>query len=175
MSRTESPVYLQLCDRIRAWIESGKLANEQKLPSERELSERFQTTRVTVRQALAQLEADGCIFRSNRRGWYLTPARLRYDPSQDLGFNHCVTEQGYTPHTETLSRQLIEAPTWLGELSGLGPGGPGVPCFSPPLHQPAGGAGRAQLHQSRPLSGAAVGANRTLPLGSAQGGVRPAS
>lgn len=124
MSRTESPVYLQLCDRIRAWIESGKLANEQKLPSERELSERFQTTRVTVRQALAQLEADGCIFRSNRRGWYLTPARLRYDPSQDLGFNHCVTEQGYTPHTETLSRQLIEAPTWLGELSGLGPGAP---------------------------------------------------
>lgn len=124
MSRPDTPVYLQLRDRLRAWIEAENLSSQHRLPSERELAQRFNTTRVTVRQALAQLEADGRIFRSNRRGWYVTPERLRYDPSRDVGFNQYVTDQGYTPRTETLSKQLIEAPAWLSTVSGLEQGAP---------------------------------------------------
>ncbi|GAA0783749.1 UTRA domain-containing protein [Marinobacterium sediminicola] len=124
MSRTDYPVYLQLRDRLWEWIEAEQLSSQQRLPSERELSERFGTTRVTVRQALSQLEAEGLIFRSNRRGWYITPERLRYDPSRDLGFNRYVTEQGFCPRTETLFKQLTEVPQWLSEISGLEAGTP---------------------------------------------------
>lgn len=124
MSRDEYPVYLQLRDRLWTWIEQEQLCSQQKLPSERELSERFGTTRVTIRQALSQLEAEGLIFRSNRRGWFITPERLRYDPSRDIGFNHYVTEQGFSPRTETLFKELTEMPPWLSEISGLPVGTP---------------------------------------------------
>ncbi len=124
MSRADYPVYLQLRDRLWEWIEQENLSGQQKLPSERELSERFGTTRVTVRQALSQLEAEGLIFRSNRRGWYVTPERLRYDPSRDVGFNQYVTEQGCLPRTETLFKELAETPAWLSEISGLPVGTP---------------------------------------------------
>lgn len=124
MSRTDYPVYLQLRDRLWDWIEDEKLSSQQKLPSERELSERFSTTRVTIRQALSQLEAEGLIFRSNRRGWFVTPERLRYDPSRDIGFTRYVIEQGFRPRTETLFKQLTEAPNWLSEATGLPEGTP---------------------------------------------------
>ncbi|WP_255853601.1 UTRA domain-containing protein [Marinobacterium rhizophilum] len=100
------------------------MGSQERLPSERELAGLFATTRVTVRQALGQLEAEGKIFRSNRRGWYVTPERLQYDPSQDIGFYNLVHQQGYTPSTETLGKQLTETPLWLAQLSGLVQGAP---------------------------------------------------
>lgn len=124
MKRTETPVYIQVRDRLWQWIRDHRLGGQERLPAERELAARFSTTRVTVRQALGQLEAEGKIFRSNRRGWYVTPERLKYDPSRDIGFNRIVTEQGYLPSTETLSKELTETPAWLAQLSGLAEGTP---------------------------------------------------
>ncbi|MCJ8300916.1 MAG: GntR family transcriptional regulator [Pseudomonadales bacterium] len=114
-----SPVYLQLRQQLVDWISEKNLTSQDKLPGERVLATKFQTTRVTLRQALAQLEAEGVIFRSNRRGWYVTPDRLSYDPSQDIGFNLYVRQQGFTPRTETISKDLILAPQWLAEKCGL--------------------------------------------------------
>ncbi|MGU2438559.1 GntR family transcriptional regulator, partial [Pseudomonas aeruginosa] len=41
---------------LREQIERGLLARGSKLPSERQLSELFSTTRITLREALGQLE-----------------------------------------------------------------------------------------------------------------------
>jgi len=112
-------MYLQLRQRLVDWIKEKNLSSQDKLPAERVLATKFCTTRVTLRQALAQLEAEGVIFRSNRRGWYVTPDRLSYDPSKDIGFNLYVQQQGFTPRTETISKQLIGTPSWLSEKSGL--------------------------------------------------------
>lgn len=110
---TQNPVYLQLRKQLLAWIIENGLTSQDKLPPERVLAEKFSTTRVTLRQALAQLQAEGRIYRSNRRGWFVTPQRLNYDPSKDVGFNVYVREQGSVPKTETISKALIEAPDWL--------------------------------------------------------------
>ncbi|WP_293264729.1 UTRA domain-containing protein [Neptunomonas sp.] len=122
MQRSDTPVYLQVRDQLWQWIQKNQLGSQERLPAERELAKHFNTTRVTIRQALGQLEAEGRIFRSNRRGWYITPRRLTYDPSLDIGFYNNVTEQGLTPGTETLSKFLIEVPDWLTEISGLAEG-----------------------------------------------------
>lgn len=98
--------YLRLTDRLRdalllehsCWVD-----DEGKLPAERDMAQRFKTTRVTLRQALSQLEGEGRIHRSNRRGWFVSPQRLEYDPTRDAGFNDYVTAQGRTPRTEVLS------------------------------------------------------------------------
>ncbi|MFC2991040.1 UTRA domain-containing protein [Halomonas tibetensis] len=94
--------YLRLTDRLRELLREPEASEEGRLPAERVLAERFQTTRGTLRQALAQLEAEGIIHRSNRRGWFVSPPRLVYDPTRDAGFNDYVRAQGRRPRTEVL-------------------------------------------------------------------------
>ncbi|MFU1519173.1 UTRA domain-containing protein [Vreelandella alkaliphila] len=94
--------YLQLTEQLRYLITQHATQWEGKLPAERVLAERFSTTRVTLRQALAQLEGEGLIHRSNRRGWFISPARLVYDPTRDAGFNDYVGAQGRQPRTAVL-------------------------------------------------------------------------
>lgn len=78
----ETPQYLLIKAQLQARIENGALKSGDKLPSERELCTIFNTTRITVRESLAQLEASGVIYRADRRGWFVTPERLWLDPTQ---------------------------------------------------------------------------------------------
>lgn len=54
-------------------IESGELRADEKLPTERELTDRFGGGRSAVRQALERLERDGLIIRHVGRGTFLAP------------------------------------------------------------------------------------------------------
>lgn len=123
-SQEKRALYLKIRDYLAADIAAGKWSENDKLPSERQLSEQFATTRVTARQALAQLEAEGRIFRANRRGWFVTPPRINYDPSRDIGFVRYVQEQGFSARTQTLSKTLVELPERIADDVGLEQGTP---------------------------------------------------
>jgi len=88
---------------LLAQIASGSLVSGAKLPSERDLSDAFATSRITLKQALLRLEAEGCIYRESRRGWFLTPPPLSYDPTTKSFFNQMVLSQGRQPATRLLS------------------------------------------------------------------------
>lgn len=61
-----------ICHALQEQIEHGLLPHGSKLPAERKLSEVFATTRITLREALLQLEAQGLIYREERRGWFIS-------------------------------------------------------------------------------------------------------
>ena len=54
----------QICQTLRRYIGSGQLGAGQQLPAERALSERFATTRITIKDALQP-----------RGGWPYLPGR----------------------------------------------------------------------------------------------------
>lgn len=108
MSGRKTVTSLQVVEYLRNCIEHGDLQPEDKLPSERVISEQLQTTRVTAREALKQLEAEGAIYRSNRRGWFVTPRRINYDPSRNTFFMDYVAAQGFTPYSTELGKERIE-------------------------------------------------------------------
>ncbi len=95
--------YVKIKDSIVEQIESGMLSPRQKLPAERKLAESFDTTRVTLREALSLLEAEGRIYREDRRGWFISPLPLRYDTTQTLNFPEMAKAQNRVPKTELLS------------------------------------------------------------------------
>lgn len=84
-------------------IINGTLASGSKLPSERKLSDLFSTTRVTLREALQRMEAEGSIYRESRRGWFVTPPRLVYNPSKNSLFHQMVESQGRKAVTQVIS------------------------------------------------------------------------
>ena len=91
-----------------------------RLPSERELVEQFSSTRITVRDALSKLEAEGLIYRSNRRGWFVSPSRLVYDPSSRVNFYLLAAQQNKIPATQLLSQRCIKGPIEARDALGLG-------------------------------------------------------
>lgn len=115
----KTPIYLKLRDRIANDIRTGDLLPHTRLPSERVLADAHDTTRVTARLALSQLEAEGKIYRSNRRGWFVSPERLIYNPTYDYSFTDYVSAQNRVPKTETLSVDMTQVTTWLSERTGL--------------------------------------------------------
>nr|WP_217906513.1 UTRA domain-containing protein [Vibrio sp. JPW-9-11-11] len=106
---------------IEEQIESGQLAPRQKLPAERKLAESFNTTRVTLREALSLLEADGCIYREDRRGWFISPPTLKYDLAQTQSFIQWASSQNRAPQTELLSARSVVANKHASHLLKLPP------------------------------------------------------
>lgn len=74
MHRLPTRAVTAICNALQEQIEHGLLAPGCKLPAERKLSEVFDTTRITLREALVQLEACGLIYREERRGWFVAPS-----------------------------------------------------------------------------------------------------
>jgi len=108
---------------VAAWLQrninEGQWQPNDRLPSERVISEQLQTSRVTAREALRMLETRGLIYRSNRRGWFVTPARINYDPSRPAFFMQYVADQGFTPFSHQLSKKRIVANESLAQLPGI--------------------------------------------------------
>lgn len=117
--RAPQPHYLRIRDQLVADLAAELLPTGSRLPPERELAERFACTRVTLRQALALLETDGLIYRQDRRGWYVSPPRIRYDPTRITGFMDYVATQGRAPRTECLHAERRSAGPWLAKRMGL--------------------------------------------------------
>lgn len=60
------PVYYQIKQTIKNWIINKEFSLGEKIPSENELAEKFNVSRLTIRQAIAQLIQEG--FLQSRRG-----------------------------------------------------------------------------------------------------------
>lgn len=71
VQKKEAALYVQIFDRIRQWIRMGKLKEGDMLPSERELAEIFDVSRVPVREALKVLEFVGVVQNVRGKGVFV--------------------------------------------------------------------------------------------------------
>lgn len=101
------PLYQQVRKYLYTLIAKNQLQPDSKLPSERELVERFNSTRITIRQALMRLESLGVVYRANRRGWFVAPKRFVINPTQKVNFNLMANEQGRTPATSVITLKTM--------------------------------------------------------------------
>lgn len=113
--------YIKINQVIAEQIDQGMLAPGQKLPSERKLAESFDTTRVTLREALSLLEADGLIYREDRRGWFIAYPRLQVDLNTDLDFVALASAQQRQPSIRLLNKKSAMANKTATQLLELAP------------------------------------------------------
>ena len=65
------PLYRQLAALLRRQIEQHQLAPGERIPSEAEIGRQYSISRITVRQALAELERDGLVQRVPGKGTFV--------------------------------------------------------------------------------------------------------
>lgn len=75
------PMYRQLADLLRRQIEDAAIADGDRLPSEAQLGETYGVSRITVRQALSELERAGLLLRAPGKGTFV---RTRQRPIEGL-------------------------------------------------------------------------------------------
>lgn len=67
----DRPVFRQIADDLRSAITAGTLPAGERLPSETELMEHYRVARMTVRQAVAELKAEGLVVAEHGRGVFV--------------------------------------------------------------------------------------------------------
>lgn len=107
--------YLTVKNKLLEDIGQGVYRQGDKLPTEREMCALFSVSRITVRQALSELESEGWVSRRQGRGTYVRQpeAKRRNKFEQLLNSNYSFSEelrkQGVTPSTRVLSLSRIIA------------------------------------------------------------------
>lgn len=119
---TSTPRYRQLADIIRAAIEQGLLTDNQALPSERELAEKYEVSRDTVRKAVRYLEERGVIYSDHGRGTFVAPALVRRMSRFIDSFSQDTLQRGGVPGQQILSVENTAASMGIAGLLGVEPG-----------------------------------------------------
>ena len=114
-----SPLYRQLMQRIRADIASGVYPVHSRIPSEAELGESYQVSRVTVRKALAELTREGLLRRMQGKGTYVCVPRLKSNLKDVTSFHEACLMMGCTPGTCVISGGSVHVEDDVRESLGL--------------------------------------------------------
>ncbi len=122
--RSPVPKHQQLREILINQIDT-ELEPDTPIPSERDLGERYALSRMTVRQAINQLVAEGRLYRVRGRGTFVA------QPKMDLqirlaSFTEDMTRRGMVPASRTLAFERIEATPVIARQLELNPGEPVV-------------------------------------------------
>jgi len=109
LALSSEPLYQQLRDELRERILDGSYPPLAKLPSESELIERFGVSRITVRQALRDLQKEGLVFSVQGKGSFVTKPKAVQELTRLEGFDEAMSPKGYDTHSKVLSMERIEA------------------------------------------------------------------
>lgn len=98
------PLYFQLKELILNEIKQENYKDGDMIPTENEISEKFQISRTTVRQAITELVQEGWLYRVKSKGTFTTHPKIPQDFLKKLeSFRDQIERLGMKPST-----QLIE-------------------------------------------------------------------
>lgn len=117
------PLYRQLRDRLRDNLLHGWPA-DRPIPSERYLMQQTGLSRMTVRQAIADLVHEGMLRRDQGRGTFLADSRLMRLLTGHSSFRELVRREGKTPGTLVIRKGINRADATTAALLEIGPGEP---------------------------------------------------
>ncbi|MCI8895008.1 MAG: GntR family transcriptional regulator [Lachnospiraceae bacterium] len=103
------PLYKQLKDLLLSDIKEGRLKVNQRIPTELELSQQFQISRMTVRKALAELVDEGVLAKKQGKGTFVQEEKMTEDLSSPNSFTNLCRRNGKEPGGRTLKFTLQEA------------------------------------------------------------------
>lgn len=89
------PLYSQLKELLRGRILDGVYPPLSRMPSENELGKAFDVSRITVRQALGDLQKEGLIFKIHGKGTFVARPKAFQNVSTLQGLGESMTQMGY--------------------------------------------------------------------------------
>lgn len=103
------PRYHQLKEILRERVRLGEWKPGDLIPSERELSETYEISRMTARQAITDLVNEGVFYREQGKGTFVAQNKITQQLLQLTGFTEDIRARGQHPSTKVLSAAMSPA------------------------------------------------------------------
>jgi GntR family transcriptional regulator len=103
------PIYYQLEENIKHLIESGQILPGDSILSEREMSEKYKISRMTVRQAITNLVNKGYLIREKGKGTFVSDKKFEQNLHGLTSFSEDMLSRGLTPGNQILSFEKTNA------------------------------------------------------------------
>lgn len=117
-------LFSQLEEIIRDGIENGLWDPGEAIPSERELSNMYGLSRMTVRRALDRLVSNGLLFRVDGKGTFVNEPKVSYQALSLAGLREQTIGIGQSPSAKLLGVEKILAPMNIASVLNIKPDEP---------------------------------------------------
>lgn len=110
------PIYVQIRDRLRELIQNQLLPRNVMLPSENSLAQHLSVSRMTIRQALSQLEQEGIIKRIQGIGTRVQYSGFKHEIKSLNSFTEDMLARGLVPSSKIIRVGEVHAPPEVAEV-----------------------------------------------------------
>ena len=117
-------LYAHIREELRERIVSGVWKPNDPVPSERALMSQYGVSRITVRQALGELQKESLIFKLAGKGAYVAQVRPFQELGRLQGFAEAMEARGHETFNRVLSIEHQAASELVASRLGLAPGAP---------------------------------------------------
>ncbi|GHH98630.1 GntR family transcriptional regulator [Neobacillus kokaensis] len=114
------PIYHQLYQLIKHKIENGEFKENSIIPSEAEIQEQFDISRITVRRAISDLEHDGYVKKKRGIGTIVLPRKKYRNLSELQSFSGDAKAKGDKPSSIILVCKEIQPSVKVSEKLKIG-------------------------------------------------------
>ncbi|MEJ8738061.1 GntR family transcriptional regulator [Erysipelotrichaceae bacterium HCN-30851] len=121
MEKKEIPLYMVVYEELKKKINDETYSAGQFLPSETELQQIYNVSRITVRRALADLEHDGFVKRIKGTGTKVLAKKKHSDLYKLLGFSEDAKQNGEEATSIILKCSVEPAPVAVAEFLRIEP------------------------------------------------------
>jgi GntR family transcriptional regulator len=120
------PLHHQVYLDLKAAIDAGEWRPGDRLPTERELAEKYGCSLITVRRALDELSRERRLTRSRGRGTYVSEPPIDRNLQGSLSFAEEIRRLGKEPETRIISARPESATETVAAALRIEPGSPTV-------------------------------------------------
>ena len=114
-----APLYQQIYEEIKSEIESGKYSVEERIPSEFELADLYDVSRITIRRAIEKLCFEGYLVKLQGKGTFVSVPHIN-NPIMQVGsvtsFSDVCKKNGVTAGAVEIKKQIVPARPYEAEF-----------------------------------------------------------
>jgi GntR family transcriptional regulator, N-acetylglucosamine utilization regulator len=115
------PLYHQVREALLAILKIGPYEPGALFPTEQELSERFEVSRITIRRAIDELVREGYLFAKQGKGTFVAKSKIRRHMSLLKSFSEEMIEEGHQPGSKLLALRHERASQRVASMLSLEP------------------------------------------------------
>lgn len=116
-----TPLYQQVAEQLMLYIHEHGLSPGQRLPTEKELSDSYGVSRITVRKALELLSADSIVVKQQGKGTFVASLiPMQRDINEGLSsFTEACRNSGIEPAAKVIALEIVDLPPRVATSLGL--------------------------------------------------------
>jgi GntR family transcriptional regulator len=109
LERGPIPLHHQVFRDLKSALDAGEWRPGDRMPTERELAERYGCSLITIRHALGELVREGRIERTRGRGTFVLQPRIDRDIAGAMSFSEEMQRRGLDPTTRVVTARIETA------------------------------------------------------------------